>query len=141
MPFFFTSYLFIFLRCDDYRNNFTTDGNVTWPLKAYAACLNDESKFFYTIAFLLLPLVFYLTEFLTLRDEYEPTGFRQRIVVSKSSLFRNKRFMLDEMLQRNVSKFAILLEYKNPRSFCSSSPKIWQILKLLVEHKPQISEE
>ena len=29
------------------------------------------------------------------------------------SLFRNKRFMLDEMLQQNSSKIAILLEYKN----------------------------
>ena len=33
------------------------------------------------------------------------------------TLFRNKRFMLDEMLQRNASKFAILLEYENPSSF------------------------
>lgn len=51
-------------------------------LKAFAACLSSESQFFYTIAFLLLPLVFYLTEFLTLRPEYEPTGLRQRIIVS-----------------------------------------------------------
>ena len=33
------------------------------------------------------------------------------------SLFRKKRFMFDEMFQRNTSKFAIFLEYKNPRSF------------------------
>ena len=50
-------------------------------LRAYATCLNAESKFFYTIAFLLIPLIFYTTEFLTLRDEYEPTGLRQRIQV------------------------------------------------------------
>ena len=31
------------------------------------------------------------------------------------SLFRNKRFMLDEMFRKNASKFAILLEYENPR--------------------------
>ena len=92
-----------FLRCDDYKSNHTINGNVTWPLKAYAACLNDESKFFYTIAFLLLPLVFYLTEFLTLRDEYEPTGLRQRIVVSEIiTLFRNKRFMFDEIYSINL---------------------------------------
>ena len=34
-----------------------------------------------------------------------------------STLFRNKRFMLDEMFQWNASKFAILLEYENPCSF------------------------
>ena len=95
--------LIYFSRCDDYKSNHTINGNVTWPLKAYAACLNDESKFFYTIAFLLLPLVFYLTEFLTLRDEYEPTGLRQRIVVSKIiTLFRNKRFMFDEIYSINL---------------------------------------
>ena len=50
-----------------------------FPLDAYAACLSEESQFYYTIVFLLFPLVFYLTEFLTLRTEYEPTGLRQRI--------------------------------------------------------------
>ena len=29
-------------------------------------------------------------------------------------LFRNERFMLDEMFQRNASKFAIFLEYEHP---------------------------
>ena len=33
------------------------------------------------------------------------------------SLFRNKRFMLNWMLQRNVSKFVKFLEYENSRSF------------------------
>ena len=33
------------------------------------------------------------------------------------SLFRNKRFTLDEMTQQNASKFAILLEYEDPNSF------------------------
>lgn len=57
--------------------------NVTSPtLEAYAACLNAQSKFAYTIVFLILPLVFYLTEFLTLRTEYEPTGLRKALAVS-----------------------------------------------------------
>ena len=30
------------------------------------------------------------------------------MLVSNSTLYRNKRFMLDEMFQRNASKFAIL---------------------------------
>ena len=50
-----------------------------YPLEAYAACLSEESQFYYTIVFLLFPLLFYLTEFLTLRSEYEPTGLRERI--------------------------------------------------------------
>ena len=49
------------------------------PLKAYAACLDSGAQFYYTLAFLLLPLVFYLTEFLTLKPEYEPTGLRKKI--------------------------------------------------------------
>ena len=39
-------------------------------------------------------------------------------------LLRNKRFMLDEKLQRNALKFAIFLEYENPYI-----PKIWKFLK------------
>lgn len=48
-------------------------------MEAYASCLDSRSQFYYTLAFLLLPLVFYLTEFLTLRPEYEPTGLRDRV--------------------------------------------------------------
>ena len=33
------------------------------------------------------------------------------------TLFRNKRFMLDEMYQQNASKFDKFLEYENPHSF------------------------
>ena len=39
------------------------------------------------------------------------------MAIDDIGLFRNKRFMLDEMFQRNVSKFAIFLEYENPHSF------------------------
>jgi hypothetical protein len=49
------------------------------PLEAYASCLDAKSQFYYTITFLLIPLIFYLTEFLTLTPEYEPTGLRHRI--------------------------------------------------------------
>ena len=47
--------------------------------QAYAACLNSKSKFYYTLTFLLIPLLFYTTEFLTLRPEYEPTGLRAKL--------------------------------------------------------------
>ena len=67
----------------DRCKNLTKDAtNEVYPLEAYAVCLNSQSQFFYTIAFLILPLVFYLTEFITLTNDYEPTGLRQRIIVS-----------------------------------------------------------
>ena len=56
--------------------------NGTYELKAFAECLNSKSKFLYTIAFLLLSLVFYLIEFLVLDSKYEPTGLRKKISVS-----------------------------------------------------------
>ena len=55
---------------------------VYYKLEAFAVCLDSESKFYYTIGFLLLSLVFYLTEFLVLDSKYEPTGVRIKIVVS-----------------------------------------------------------
>ena len=38
------------------------------------------------------------------------------------ALFRNKRFMLDETVKQNSSKFAIFLKYENPNSFFNSDP-------------------
>ena len=83
------------------------------------------------------------------------------------SLHRNKRFMHDEMSQRNSLKFAIFYIYENPklstqtRAFIREKikqhemknekkytsfriPKIWQILKHIsldhfIKHKPLIS--
>ena len=51
------------------------------PLQAYASCLDSNSQFYYTITFLLIPLIFYLIEFITLRPEYEPTGLRSKLQV------------------------------------------------------------
>ena len=47
----------------------------------------------------------------------------------KSTLIRNKRFMLDEMFKENTSKFAIFLEYKNPHVVCvfQKYGKFWSI--------------
>ena len=64
-------------------SNATANGK--YPLNAFKNCLHSKSKFFYTIAFLLLSLVFYLTEFLTLESKNEPTGLRQKISVSTSN--------------------------------------------------------
>ena len=35
----------------------------------------------------------------------------------RETLIRNMKFVLDEKLPQNTSKFAILLEYENPRRF------------------------
>ena len=40
---------------------------------------------------------------------------------NRSPLFRNKRFMLNEMTPQNASKFTIFLEDKNSRSFYNFS--------------------
>ena len=49
------------------------------------------------------------TPFVHKRDKSAKQTKKLKLV----TLFRNKRFMLDEMFQRNASKFAILLEYEN----------------------------
>jgi hypothetical protein len=55
---------------------------VYYKLETFGDCLDSKSKFYYTIGFLLLSLVFYLTEFLVLDSKYEPTGLRKKISVS-----------------------------------------------------------
>ena len=65
-------------KCYELKNRIQ-DG--TYTLEAFSTCLNSQSKFFYTIGFLLLSVVFYLTEFLVLGEEYEPTGLRKKISV------------------------------------------------------------
>ena len=47
------------------------------------------------------------------------------------SLFRNKRLVLDEKPPQNTSKFAILLEYENPRSFFSFFISCYFIFSLM----------
>ncbi|TRY73782.1 hypothetical protein TCAL_16897 [Tigriopus californicus] len=61
------------------------------PLKAFAACLDSKNQFWYTITFLLIPLIFYLTEFLTLRPEYEPTGLRSKVQTLWHDLKQSKK--------------------------------------------------
>ena len=47
------------------------------------------------------------------------------------TLFRNKRFMLDEMLKQNAPKFAILLEYENLSRFFISFHAMYFIFPLM----------
>ena len=49
-----------------------------------------------------------------------------------AALFRNKKFMLDEIVERNAEKFAIFQKYGN----------FWSILlDNFIKHKPLISED
>lgn len=75
------------------------------PLQAYASCLDSRSQFYYTLTFLLIPLIFYLTEFVTLRPEYEPTGLRRRIV----KLCRDLRSKEIGCLARFVKAISLVL--------------------------------
>ncbi len=91
------------------QNDFNKCQNLTaskpWPLEAFATCLNAQSKFSYTIIFLMLPLFFYLTEFLTLRAEYEPTGLRRRIAVRLLNCCFKKKFSNVQFWPWNYSHF------------------------------------
>ena len=64
--------------CSELTNNGTKEN---LGLEAFSACLSSEARFYYTIGFLLLSIVFYLIEFLVLESDYEPTGLRSKITV------------------------------------------------------------
>ena len=55
--------------------------------------------------------------------------------IDKVLYLQKKGFMLDEMLHRNTSKFAILLEYENPHSFFSFFTSCYFIFTLMVIHE------
>ncbi|CAM6053917.1 unnamed protein product [Sphagnum tenellum] len=78
------------------------------PLEAYASCLDSRSQFYYTITFLLIPLIFYLTEFLTLRPEYEPTGLRRKLRSLWSDL-RTKGLSCLQYLAKSLQLLVYLL--------------------------------
>ena len=69
--------------CDNLTKQRDADG---FPLEAYSACLNIESKFFYTTIPLGVCFIINLVEFLVLESKYESTGLRKRILVSCAQL-------------------------------------------------------
>ena len=58
--------------------------------------------------------------------------------IHSNTLFRNTRFMLDEMFQRNASKFAIFYIYENPKLFFISCYIIYSLNECpgLCWHRP-----
>ena len=68
-------------RCEECQTVFTSpDFNTTRSaIHCFEFCFSSEARLTYTLIFLLLPIVFYLTEFLTLTDRYEVTTLRRRL--------------------------------------------------------------
>lgn len=94
------------------------------PLDAYASCLDSRSKFYYTLTFLLIPLIFYLTEFLTLRPEYEPTGMRRRItqlwrdILSKADATSGRVIKILQLLAHLVATAIALILWQPVTAVC-----------------------
>ena len=63
----------------------------------------------------LQPFVSWKKKFENSKVKIKKTLKLKNVAILHSS--EKKRFMLDEMFQRNASKFAIFLEYENPHSF------------------------
>ena len=45
--------------------------NFQEAIHCFEFCLSSEARLGYTLTFLLMPIIFYLSEFLTLTDRYE----------------------------------------------------------------------
>ena len=58
------------LRCVECQTNFTSPHFNTSQsaIHCFEFCFSSEARLTYTLIFLLLPIIFYLTEFLTLTD-------------------------------------------------------------------------
>ena len=94
-------------KCVDFKNR-----TGPYPLEAYAACLSEESQFWYTIVFLLFPLMFYMTEFLTLRNEYEPTGLRQKIKDILSELKDDQNTWIEFIVKGTLMNYCLIIYFK-----------------------------
>ena len=86
-----------------YKNNDTSDEVIEeQPYKCQALLISNRLSNDNIVSRLLIP--------------YDATQIFCRVVISYIvSLFRNKRFMLDEMTWQNASKFAIFYIYENPK--------------------------
>eukprot|EP00092_Neocalanus_flemingeri_P005491 GFUD01005921.1.p1 GENE.GFUD01005921.1~~GFUD01005921.1.p1 ORF type:complete len:1477 (-),score=243.09 GFUD01005921.1:84-4514(-) len=58
-------------------------------LHCFESCFSTEARLGYTLTFLLLPILFYLTEFLTLTDRYEVTTLRHKVTRSLQEISHN----------------------------------------------------
>ena len=85
--------------------------------KAWIQLLDENFVYlFYRVAHYKLIIYLFSLYVPTFEDSIVETRFFLLTMFS-TTLFRNKRFMLDEMTYRNASNFAIFLEFENPHSF------------------------
>ena len=75
-------------RCEECREVFQSpEFNTTRSaIHCFEYCFSSEARLAYTLTFLLLPVVFYLTEFLTLTERYEVTTLRRKLINAFKSL-------------------------------------------------------
>ena len=82
-------------------------------------------------------VIFKICKFFTVPANWSanPTAWRPSLIVT-SALFRNKRFMLDEMTQQNTSKLATFYIHENPKflfPFFISCYSIFSLINALVD--------
>ncbi|XP_023331306.1 uncharacterized protein LOC111703561 isoform X3 [Eurytemora carolleeae] len=71
-------------KCEECKKDFnSTNFNTSQDtIHCFESCFSSEARLGYTLTFLLLPILFYLTEFLTLTEKYEVTTLRRKLVSS-----------------------------------------------------------
>jgi len=72
------------IRCEECQQVFSSPAfNTTRStIHCFEYCFSSEARLGYTLTFLLLPILFYLLEFLTLTDRYEVTTLRSKLQTS-----------------------------------------------------------
>jgi len=72
------------IRCEECQQVFSSPAfNTTrTTIHCFEYCFSSEARLGYTLTFLLLPIMFYLIEFLTLTDRYEVTTLRSKLLKS-----------------------------------------------------------
>ena len=68
-------------RCEECQQVFASPAfnETKTTIHCFEYCFSSQARLGYTLTFLLLPILFYLTEFLTLTDRYEVTTLRRKI--------------------------------------------------------------
>ena len=68
-------------RCEECKQVFSSPefNRTRTTIHCFEYCFSSEARLGYTLTFLLLPILFYLTEFLTLTDRYEVTTLRKKL--------------------------------------------------------------
>lgn len=74
-------------KLDFNSSNFNTSKET---IHCFESCFSSEARLGYTLTFLLLPILFYFTEFLTLTERYEVTTLRSKLCASVKEMNHNR---------------------------------------------------